>query len=770
MEVDYSNDLNTLSTETLQAPESRIKNVRSVRNRIWEIRQGDLERQIRRTKLQGLIDGNQPYNKDKMAAAGRADDANINFREAEGMIAAATTPYYDLVFEVPKAVNIELYYGENKQKNVEWANIIAEKYTKTLWNWKGYDIQTQLSQWQMVVHGQGLIMWSSPRGWYFEARKAGTFLVADNAPCDLDKLEEGINQTYFTPTQLFRLIDRKNIIKGWNVKKAKWAIINAIPQDDKDTLSLGNSWEAYQVSLRRGDVQWSNKALRIYYTDYFVKEFDSKITHCIVLDRNPNQNENPSNVDDGEDDFLFKQVGRFESFHDIINPFFYDVGPDGAWYSVKGLGPKIFDFCDLSNRFRCTIINGALATCGPIIQAANAQALQKLQQTPIVRSSGVTMVPPDWNKFDVNVRGQLDGPMAVQRELQNTLQSNTGQYRQRVSEENQEPTLGQAQLNAAAQSTLSKGAYNRHYHYDDLKHEQIIKRMLDPKISENDGGGKEAKDFIDECVRCGVPKEALQFKNFISIRAVRNMGYGSPQMQQIVSGKLAEMLPQMDQVSRNHAQRTIIAPFVGQTEVESFFPDIEKSGVANDQQAFAVLENNALRQIGGEVLVTPYQNPAIHFTEHFKDCIAHVKQLQAGQAQPIEVLIHLEQAGPHMGDHLQAMEGDPTQKDQYEQFKKMWLALAKMTDQLKKQVAQAQAQQQTAQGQPDPKAVTELMKTVADIHIKDKLADAKIQRDEKKFNSTQRLKDLAAADKMYRNAAEKGAPVQNGVEAPVGAI
>lgn len=746
-------DLKTLEEGSSKPPDTRIKSVAGVRSRIAEIKQGDRTRSLRRDKIQGLIDGNQPYNPGAMKKAGRGDDANINFREAEGMIAAATTPYYDLVFEVPRAVGVEVYFGDNLQRMIEWGNIISEKYTKTLWNWKGYDRNTQLSHWQMVVHGVGLIMWDTPRGWHFEAKKAGTFLVADNASCEIDRLDEAIAEGYYSPIELWKKIDKKHVDKGWDVKQAKLAIINAAPEAERK--NWGDQWELYQTSLRRGDVMWSNKACRIYYTDYLVKEFDGKITHCIVL-------ENTDEKKDDEDKFLFKKVGRYESFNDIIDPFFYDVGPDGNWYSVKGLGPKIYDFCDLSNRFRCTMVNGAMASCGIPLKPTNSSSTNKIQQTPIVRSGGMTLLPPDWDVQQMNLRGALDYPMGVLREIQNVAQSNTGQYRQRVSEENQEPTLGQAQLNASQQATLSKGAYNRFYRYEDQKHEQILKRMLDPKITEDDCGGEEAKEFIEECIKCGVPKEVLQWKNVVQVKAIRNIGYGSPQMQQIVSSKLLELLGTMDEEGRNHALRLIIAPYVGQHMVDNIYKKIEDAGIPTNQEWSATSENNDLMLPNGKALVVPEQNPVIHFGIHFQQSVEFIQGLKQGQADPMQVRTFLHQAGPHMKLHLEQMEGDVTRKEQLQQMTKLWLSLAKFADQLDKDIAQAEAQKQEAQPKVDPKLLQDLIvglaKVKGDQALKREAMLGKLALKAEDQQFKHEMKDADAAFGMVLDNLKQGVP------------
>jgi len=738
----------TLDKDTLEPPESRVGSIAGVRDRIAELKEGDDTRSANRALIQGLIDGNKPYSQKNMDEVGRGDDANINFREAEGDVAAATTPYYELAFGVPRAVNIELYYGDNKQKNYEWSEALSQRYSETLWAWKGYKINLQLSHYQMVVFGRGPIMWDRKRGWHFKAKRDDSVWVSDNTHCDLDELPEMAIPDYFEPVELFKLIDTldPDVAKnnGWDVEMAKKAIIKAAPRTLKDTYH--GYWTQYQASLRRGDAQWWNKAARIYYKHYLIKEFTGKITHCMVLDSTPDTDEGD------EDGFLYKKIGKFESFHEIINPFFFDVGPDGQWYSVKGLGPKIFDFRDLSNRMGCTLVNGATASCGIWLQAQNSQAMQKVMQSPIVRASGVNFTPPDWQALQIQARAQLDEPLEVKKLLDTMLEGNIGQYRQRGFDENPQPTLGQQQLNVTSQTTLTRGAYDRYYHYMDDMHEEMLRRMLDPKISEKDAGGKEAiemrKKLIEED---GVPEEALKFENVCSCKAVRNIGYGSPQYQQVVSDTLLKLIGTMDPESRQNALRMIGGNLVGQSQVDRFWKKFEDLGAPTGQEAKAKLENNILRMPVAQLDVIPEDNPLIHFQTHFKDAMQHLQQLQQGHGNPVEVVQHLDNTGPHNHSHLQAMKDDPTLKDEYKQFNKMQMMLGKLADQLKKQVAKAQKSNGNGK-QPniDPKMIEGIMKVKADAKIKTAKMVLDEKRKDQKAQFEMKRKDQVTAADIYR--------------------
>lgn len=742
-------DLLTLDKLTLEPPTSRVGSISGVRSRIAELKKGDDLRAEHRTEVQGIIDGNRPYNVEGMINAGRGDDANINLRQAEGRVAAGVTPYYELDFGVPRAANISIEYGDNRQKWMEWSEAISDRFSSTLWSWRGYKINKQLSHYQMVVHGRGPVLWESNRGWYFKAKKDEAVWVSDDTMCDLELLPEMALPGHYGPIELFRLMDDAPKNSGWNKEMAKLAIMKAAPKTLRD--SYHDQWSEYQTSLRRGDVSWNNKELRIYYTDYLIKEFDGKITHCIVLDTTPERKDNQ------DDDFVFKKVGRFESFNEIINPFFYDVGPDGCWYSVKGYGPKIFDFCDLNNRFYCTLINAAMAQSGIFLQAESGTAFQKLQFTPMARANGATYVPPDWKFLQQNIGARLDGPLALMQRTDNILESNTGQYQQ--LDDTPQPTLGQEQIEASSRSKLTRGAYDRYYHYQDDLLLEVLRRMLDPNLSKKDCGGEAALEMRRKLIEeDDVPKEALDMRYVMQVQAMRNVGYGSPQRQQVVGQQLMGMIGMMNEQGRNATQRMVAAGLVGQSHVDAIFPKFEDLGIPNDQEAWATFENNVLRMPNAQLEVTPAQNPAIHFDTHFKDAMLHVQQVNGGQGDPVALVTHLDNVGPHNLKHLEAMKGDPTRKDQCAQMVKMEMMLGKVADQVKKQVKDAQAQQQPPQPQIDPKMIADILQVQGELKLKEIKLQDDMSRRERQFQQKSRLADIKTADHIKRKNAETFQP------------
>lgn len=707
------------------------------------------------TRLMGLLDGNPPWPSKKLCDLGQGHRANFNLREGEGMVDAAKAPYYDLIFEAPAFAQITFFLpGSQAHQTKEWGDIASEEYYETLSAWTGFDQNIQLHQWQLVVHGVGPLFWPHSLSWYCEATKARKVLVPQETKANVDDLELCVVLHSYRADELESYItnaDRNDTnYNGWNVPLVRQAVIDCALREMRQEWGVEN-YDLYQRAIRTGDLYYGiHRSDRVYVASLFVREFGGKVSHYIITDSVLGHETQlyKENLE-SEEGYLFKKKGRFEDFSQVICPFFFDTGPDGTWHAVKGLGPKIYDFCDVSNRTFCQMLDGSVIGSGITLEAQDANSLE---ETQIALVGGATVVSPGYKVVQTRIAESLQGAMAMRRELQNTLQSNTGSYRQRVTEERSqnEPTLGQAQMNWQMQGTLTKSAINRYCNTFDNFHTETLRRLLDPAArNENVPGGKEAQKFFDRCVLRGIPEEILVFKNILKVRSVPSFGYGSPQLRDVATKELVSMVPLMDEVSRNHALRARAAalPGVGQRQLDAFFPRIETQGVPNAHTSFATTENNALRQPGGKALVEPGQNHSIHFDVHHGDVMQHLNE---PQANPVEKLIHADQAGGHMAQHLEKLKGDPTRKAEVKDKQKKLDELAKETDRLHQNVQEMHQAQLKAMPPPQPAPDPKVVKVQGDLALKAQAQQVKhvLKAQDQKFKQT--LADKKTAADMKR--------------------
>ena len=755
----YGQRLATLDPETGERPSSRIGNAGNARSLVQRLKYEDETRMYRYTLFQGLMDGNPPWSSTKLRDLGQGHRANFNLRESEGIVEAAKTPYYDLVFEVPFFARIELDIDGMEPHIVEgWNDIASEEYTETLSGWDGHDHQMQLHQWQMVVNGVGPLFWPHFLGWHSEATKARKVLVPQETKANIEELELCVVLHSYRADELEAFISKGGTYEidgeGWNIPLCKQAIIDSAMREMRQEWGIEN-YDLYQRAIRTGDLFYGiHRSDRIYVASLFIKEFGGKVSHYMITDQVLGHQAEAVGGDLGmETGYLFKRHKKFDDFSQVICPFFFDSGPDGTWHAVKGLGPKIYDFCDISNRTFCQMLDGSVIGSGITLETQDANAME---ETQIALVGGAAVVSPGYKVVQTRIAESLQGAMAMRRELQNVLQSNTGSYRQRGEEEKPEPTAQQAQLAFQQQTLLNKGATNRYYSNLDKWHRETLRRILDSAQSSSIPGGEEALKFKARCARRGIPPEVLLFRNIRKVIATRSIGYGSPQLRDMTTRELVQLIPYMDELGRNHALRARAAslPGVGMHSVDSFFPPIEKTGVPNAHTALATLENNALRQMNGQVTVEPQQNHSIHFDVHMKDAAQHV---QDQQANPMEKFVHAEQAGRHMTQHLQFLQGDPTRKKEVRQKQQQLSILSKATDQLHQNLQEAlAAQQPNGQGAappPDPDAQAKMAKVQGDLRLKAQKQQGDMALKERKQAHSETLSDKKTAAGIRRDNA-----------------
>ena len=659
----YGQRLATLDPETGERPSSRLGHAGNARQLVQRLKDEDQTRMWRYTRIQGLMDGNPPWSHQKLVDIGQGHRANFNLRESEGIVEAAKTPYYDLVFEVPQFAAI-MFGLEGVEPHVmkEWSDVLTEEYSETLYGWDGFDTEIQLHQWQMIVNGVGPLFWPHYIGWHSEATKARKVLVPQETKANTGQLELAVVLHSYRADELESFIVKGGTNEpdgeGWNIPLCRKAIIDSATREMRQEWGMEN-YDLFQRAIRTGDIFYGiHRSDRIYVASLFVKEFGGKVSHYMITDQTLGIEQSPQENLEQETGYLFKRRNKFNDFSEVVCPFFFDSGPDGTWHSVKGLGPKIYDFCDISNRTFCQMLDGSVIGSGLTLEAQDANALP---ETQISLVGGATVVSPGYKVAQTRIAEALQGAMSMRRELQSVLEHNTGSYRQ-PAEEKPQPTYGQEQLAYQQQALLTKGATNRYYNNLDKWHRETLRRLMDPMQRPTVPGGEEAIAFKARCILRGVPEEVFKFQFIKSVVSTRSLGYGSPQIRDMATKELVGMIPYMNEIGRNHALRSRAAslPGIGMRGVDAYFPPIEKTGVPDAHAALAVLENNALRQPGGKALVEPQQNHSIHFDTHMKDSMEHAQQ--PGQ-NPVQVLQHLENSGPHMSqpqcEHIVHLAGAP---------------------------------------------------------------------------------------------------------------
>lgn len=778
--------LKSLDDVTLDPPVSRIGNAWQARQLVSSLVDDEDERQARRNKMQGLFDGNPPWTRGFLKEKGQGHRVSFNLRESEGMLDAAKTPYYDLVFEVPRFCNITFdLYDIDQELCSEWSEIVSEEFHYMLDEWKGYDREIQLSQWEMCAFGKGPMFWGHPISWQPMAIKEGRALVPYRTRAGVEYLELLVIMWRVRPGKLYDMVRDLESAKavGWNRDLTLKEIAKAGEYGPGWVTGHASRVEKLQKAIRHGDQYYDiSQAQDVLVSSIFTSNFDGGVDHFII-GRSPDSDNKEEDVDsDNPDDvevgYMYRRRKEYEEFSQIICPFFFDTGPDGEWHGIKGLGPKIFDFCDVSNRSFCQTIDGATIGSGLVLEAGDAGAYNESQ---IMSIGGATVVRHGSRVVQTRIADSLQGALQVRKALTDILQTNTGTYRQPAQMEQHAPTYGQEQMYAQMRGALTKGSVSRYYNQLDPFYSEMVRRALDDRQSDKVPGGKAAIKFKENCLKRGVPEGALKWENVKCVKAVRSIGYGSPQLRDMATKELMSMTPAMDENARNYAERLRVAaiPGVGQAGANILFPSLNKKRLPEDHVWEAMQENRSLREANGAMFapVTSKQNHKVHFMVHFTDAMHHAQQMQQGGAKAHEVLIHLDEVGPHIKQHLEKMpqldklaalyagnqQNSRKQDGEHKQMEKAWHSLSQMTDKLHAEVERANDENAKAKGngngqaqqqpQLDPDIMVDLFKAKSEMDIKREKMRGGLALAAEKQAFTHRLKDAGMAADIHRENA-----------------
>jgi len=711
--------------------------------------------------VKGMLDGNAPFSYSELRAKGQGQRTNVNFREGEAMLGDAMTPFYDLFAESDTYCKLEVR-EDDSQKRTEWSRIVTQKFDDLVKEWAGFDWNMQAILFDMVAYGKGFAMWPDKTSWQFKGVRQSRVLVPDQTPSDPDQLEIIVVRQTCTVSELYnpiRDVERAKSI-GWNPSAVLEACGRAMPESSAST-GASLDWELMQQELRNHDLYQMSRSATVQIAHIFVKEFSNKVTHLIIEER-----DGRSSGEKPDDVFLYKKIGRFDSFRQVVSPLFYDIG-DGTWHSIKGLAIKLYPFIEIKNRLNCSVVDNAFINMSVLVRPMTQQAATN---AAIMHLGPLSILPPNVEIQQWGLTGRMEEGLAVEQALTRKLESNLGQYRKPLMKEQGNPaTATQVTYDAAKEAALGKGAVNRFYVQLDCLFEQIAKRALNPNLMSDNGGQNScALDFQQACIDAGVPKVKLQ--KLKSVRATRNIGNGSIFLRQQTVLQTAQFVPMLNEAGRQAWLDDAIAVMAGTEAVARWNPKQEMSQNLQDEQAWAIMEN-AVLHMGAPVRWTQSQNNAIHSATHLKAAGDAVNSLNpqnnGGGGDPGQVLSFLDAAGPHIALHLSKMQMDPTQAKLFKVFEQQFEQLGQITEQLKKGVQQAMQQKQKQavqmqQRQQDMMSNGRLDQIELDnkLRMQQEKTDAMIRLKEQKQNQSLHLSDASTASKISLNAQQTAAAVE----------
>ena len=699
-------------------PKTRVEDAGSARDMLFELVNDDQIASYRRSQIQGIIDGNPPYNEQQLREMGQADRINVNWGHAEAKIEAAVIPYFDILTSVGHYATVKTKYGKDMGKREEWSRIITEEFHRLLSSSNpNFLAQHQVCHKELVIHGQACLYFPDQTDWRAKAIEPWALVVPKGAKVDWNNWEFCFVLDELYCEELYSYIENEEAASrgGWDVEECKKAIMQA-RVDEQDQR---RPWEWYQKELKNNALYYSYaKSKIIKVANFYVREYDGRISHYIFDRLNPTE-------------FLCSKIGRYKDFSNAFTVFLNGVG-NGYYHGVRGLGQKVYKYAEAMNRVNNALLEGVILGSCVMFQPNTTADVEKLKTVQI---GPYRILPPGLNLTQASVSSNLSAAMQTAQFFQGQESDDIGSFMPSVAGGSRKKGNREIEMEIGEKSRLTNTRAEIYLQALDVHYREVYRRASNPNLIEEDHGGAEALRFQKACLERGVPAAAML--DIDSVKATRSIGQGSSAARMQAMELIGQYLPQLPESNRKRVINANIAAIAGQTGVETFGIPEEVKPEGNDL-SISSLENNAL-QSGGQVLIDPDQNHVTHMAVHSQFANQLIKGLQDQQIDPIAVNAAMQGLMPHMLGHLQFIEQDPTRASQFESMSNDLNELMKIADQVSRmaqdlQQRQMEAMQQQQQQQPqDPKAM---------------VAMNKIELDRMKFENDAQIKQAKAQHQM----------------------
>lgn len=715
-----------------QVPECRMKSAQQVQDYVRCLVDNDTQRSQKRQWVNGLVDGNPPYRQSKLKAAGRADAFNGNFGIPRAYMESGSGAFYDLTSEAPGYFGVKTSYGTEEEREM-YNGILREESDRVLSNDDVFDYELQQSQWDMTLHGCGPLMFEDGHKVLPKAFHCGDLKVPEFTKSDTHYWDSCCILANYYPPELYDWIRKADTAKtlGWDVEFTKTVIQNAMGLQRQNGITP--DWEFYQDELKTNSLSYSNDENKMCKLAHvFWREFDGRITHVIV-------EQDTTTTGNASCEFLYKKVGRYAAWKEVIHPMYYDRGNRGYHHSVTGLGIKMGKPLDGQNKMLCNLVDKANSP-KIIFKPMGSESAQKFQ---LSHFGDYAVLPAGFEWAQTGMAGLLNDGLAMNSVISELMQQNLAGYRQGPMKKEGNPvTARQVMFDASQQASLSKTTYARYYKQLDLLYTEIMRRLCNLNSTD-----KRAQEFQERCEKRGVPSEC--FGRIEKVEAIRVIGQGSAFMRREAIQSIGAVSQGLPEDGRDSWLSDFLAAQGGQAAALRYNPPKSRKKLPSDQEAEAVQWVSAMRT-GTAPVPTSSQNPVIYATIWLQTAAQEFAGLAKG-ANPMDVLQFATTAGPAIATQLARFAHDPSRAKIFQELHQQWQTLAKNTDDLKEQLRQQQEkartqQQKTQQAMSDEELAQADLQS--DIQIKTAKTGAQMQQSAQKhqMNMRQKMQDMAMKD------------------------
>ena len=713
--------------------ESRIKNVKSALKIFHGLLKADEQSSFNRARIDAMFDGANPYDQAKLNSSGQGLKTNLNFGEAQRLLDIALSAYVDLSSSLERLVDVKGTQGEDSERG-DLEAVVAEELTHLIRSWPEFQSHYLRLCTSFIKHGTGITYFDTPDDWKFRVGSFADILIPRQTPSSENAIDIAIGRRNYHLHELYNFIKNPEVAErvGWNVEEVKRVMMKCATSH-KSRYSEFTNYEALQAELKNNDIHTGYENPTVAVLHYWVKEMDGSISHYI-------SSENKA------DDFMYKKLSRYEKAENAFILFTYGVGSNGTYHSIRGLGHRIFNHIQTSNRLRCQMIDGAMLGSAVMIQPENQRALDELGFTYY---GSYAVLSPNVNIIEKAVPNLSTAVQPALTDISNQLSLNTDTV-STYGPQQGSPYRNQMQVmsDIDVSTRLSGASLNLFYNSWTRLLREVVRRVITTKKPDF-----AVKDFMQRCEARGVPESFVKTLDLSRTKAVRSIGNGSKAERLVALRELLGIAGSFDEVGRRNLTRDIVSTRVGHDLADRYSPQMEQPRPTIDLK-IAELENQSFMD-GDPLSVQSNELHGFHLEAHIPALMQLIEALNQGTADPVQSLPALQAFYQHIGQTVQFAATDETLKAIVGEANQALNFAEEVINNTSKQVQKMQRDAAEAQGAMDPEQglqaqdeqiKLDLLRQKAELDIE--IRKAKLNQSQAEFAQKQAQRDAEVAIKL----------------------
>jgi len=713
---------------------ARIKDVKSAIGIYEALRKADEKSSVNRARVDAMFDGASPYSQAQLNTSGQGLKTNLNFGEAQRLLDISLSAYVDLYSSLETLVEVRGTEGQRSEIKVQ-EDIVSEEITHMLRSWPEFHSSYLRLCTTFVKHGTGVSYFDTPDDWKFRVGSFADILIPRQTPANEGSIDVAVGRRQYHLHELFNFIKNEKAAKrvGWDVEEVKRVIMKNAKADQRNET---DSWELVQRELKNNDIYEGYQNPTVSILHFWVREMDGSVSHYIC-------------AQDAPKEFLYEKISRYDKPEQAYVMFTYGVGSNGTYHSVRGLGHRIFNHIQTSNRLRCQMIDGAMLGSAVMVQPENQRALDELSFTYYgayaVLSPNVNIIPKAVPNLSTAVQPALT-------DITNQLALNTDTVSTYGSEQSS-PYRNQMQVVADmdVQTRLSGASLNLFYASWSRLLREVVRRVVVNKKRD-----PLTQEFYARCAARGVQESFIKTLDVERTKAVRSIGNGSYANRLVALRELQAISGSFDEVGRKNLTRDIVSTRVGHDLADRYIPQQLQERPTVDVK-IAYFENQDLMS-GAQVPVVVNELHATHLEVHLPALEQLIEQLNMGNTDPVQALASVQAFYQHISQTAQQLAGDPQQEGLLGQAKQALNYAEEMIYNTSKQIEKMEREQAEMQPSPEGGEVMDpaLAAKVRESEVKNQIIMEKAELDmrikQAKFEQDQAIRDAKNALEMREKA------------------